>query len=81
MHASLYLSLLCIDVCILSVRSQKLESLIFTFFRRDKKTKLLLIKVSYIAESQIELYLVTSKFTVIGVLNFKDFTVIMKSFT
>ena len=38
--------------------------------------------MSYIAESQTGLYLETSKFTVIAVLNLnKDFMVIMKSFT
>ena len=56
---------------ILLVGSQKLVSLIFTFFRRDKKTELLLLGVSYIAECQTELYLVKSKFTVIVVLNFQ----------
>ena len=55
----------------MSVRSQKLISLIFTFFRRDKKLNNFLQGVTYIAESQTGLYLVTSKFTIIGVLNFK----------
>ena len=53
-----------------SVGSQKLVSLIFTFFRRQK-TEQLLLGASYIAESQTGLYLVTSKFTVIGVLHFQ----------
>ena len=38
-----------------------------TFLRRDKKLN---NGVSYIAVNQTGLYLVTSKFTVIGVLNF-----------
>ena len=48
-------------------RSQKLVSLTFTFFRRDKKLNncLILLKVRQ------DYILVTSKFTVIGVLNFQ----------
>ena len=52
-----------------SVRSQKLASMIFIFFRRDKRLNNFLLGVAYIAESQTGLYLVTSKFTIIGVWN------------
>ena len=38
---------------------------------RESKTCIFVLGVSYIAESQTGLYLVASKFTVIGVLNFQ----------
>ena len=50
----------------------------FYIFQERQETEYFLLGMSYIAESQTGLYLVTSKFTVIGVLNFQ---VIMKSFT
>ena len=43
----------------------------FSHFSGEAKTEQILLEVSYIAESQTGLYLVTSKFTVIGVLNFQ----------
>ena len=43
----------------------------FYIFQERQNTNLLLLGVSYIAENQTGLYLVTSKFTVIGVLNFQ----------
>ena len=58
-----------ISCLISSVGSQKLVSR-FSHFSEDKKMNNLL-GVSYIAESQTGLYLVTSKFTVNGVLNFQ----------
>ena len=42
----------------------------FHIFQERQKTEYLLLGVSYIAESQTGLYLVTSKFTIISVLNF-----------
>ena len=43
----------------------------FHIFQERQKNKKLLLGVSYIAESQTGLYLVISKLTVIGVLNFQ----------
>ena len=43
----------------------------FYIFQEIQKTEWRLLGVSYNAESQTGLYLVTSKFTVIGVLNFQ----------
>ena len=43
----------------------------FHIFQERQKTEYLLLGVSFIAESQTGLYLVTTKFTVIGVLNFQ----------
>ena len=52
---------------------QESKTCIFDFhiFQERQKTELLLLGVSYIAESQTGLYLVTSKFTAIGVFNFQ----------
>ena len=58
-------------VGISSVGSQKLYCIFdFQIFQERQNTELLLLGVPYIAESQTILYLVTSKFNVIGVLNF-----------
>ena len=51
--------------------SQKTRIFEFYFFQERQKAELLLLVVSYIAESQTGLYLVTSRFTVIGALNFQ----------
>ena len=43
----------------------------FSHFSGETKNQITIARVSYIAESQTGLYLVTSKFTVIGFLNFQ----------
>ena len=57
----------------LSYRMLESKTRIFDFhiFQERQKNEKLLLEVSYMAESQTGLYLVTSKFNVIGVLNFQ----------
>ena len=52
---------------------QESKNRIFDFyiFQEKQKTKYLLLGVTFIAENQSGLGLVTSKFTLIGVLNFQ----------
>ena len=52
-------------------RESKTRIFDFQIIQERQKTELLLLGVPYIAESQTGLYLVTSKFNVIGVLNFQ----------
>ena len=52
-------------------RESKACMIDFYIFQERQKTELLLLGVSYIAESQTGLYLETFKFTFIGFLNFQ----------
>ena len=53
------------------IPSVRVKNFDFHIFQERQKIEKLLLGVSYIAESQIGLYLVTFKFTVIGVLSFQ----------
>ena len=61
------------SICLEHIVSQESKTCIFDFHicQERQTTEQVLLGVSYIAESQTGLYLVISKFTVIGVLNFQ----------
>ena len=52
-------------------RESKTGIFVFYIFSGETKNWINLLGVSYIAESQTGLYLVTCKFTVVGALNFQ----------